>query len=69
MNWVGIGSGNGLSRIWCQAITPINTDLLLIRPIETKFSKIRNTKLFSRENAFGNVVCEMAPLLSRGEMS
>ena len=39
--WVTIGSGNGLSPIWCQAITWINVDLLLIGSTETNFSRIQ----------------------------
>ena len=41
MNWVTIGSGNGLSPARCQAFIWTNADLLLIGPLGTKFSEIR----------------------------
>ena len=41
MNWVIIGSGNGLSPVRRQAITWTNADLLSIRPLGTNFSVIR----------------------------
>ena len=34
VNWVIFGAGNGLLRIWQQAITVINTDLLWIYTYE-----------------------------------
>ena len=68
MNWVGIGSGNGLSPVRWQAITSTNADLLSIGPLGTNFSEIQIEikKIFIHENAFENVVCEMAAILSRG---
>ena len=41
MNWVGIGSVNGLPPVWRQAITWTNTDLLSIRPFRTIIAEIR----------------------------
>ena len=41
MNWVIIGSGNGLSPVRRQAITWTNADLLLIGPFGTNFNEIR----------------------------
>ena len=40
-------------------------------PKEQNFGEIliKNTKLFINENASENIVCEMAAILSRGEMS
>ena len=40
MNWVSIGSGNGLSPVRRQAITRTNADILSIGPLGTKFNKI-----------------------------
>ena len=42
MNCVSIGSGNGLSLVWCQAITWTNAHLLTIEPVGTKFGEIQN---------------------------
>ena len=41
VNWVSIGSGNGLSPVPRQAITWTNGNLLSIGPLGTNFSKIR----------------------------
>ena len=41
VNWVSIGSGNGLSPARCQAITRTNAVSLSIEPLGTKFSKIQ----------------------------
>ena len=35
-----IGADNGLSLVWCQAITWTNSDILSIRPLRTNFSEI-----------------------------
>ena len=53
MNWVIIGSGNGLLPDWHPANTLINAD------IRSKFQWNVNqfTDIFSQENAFENVVC------------
>ena len=40
LNWLIIGSGNGLSPVRCQAITWTNDDLLLIGPSWTALSEI-----------------------------
>ena len=40
VNWVIIGSGNGLAPVWCQAITWTNADSLSICPVGTCFSEI-----------------------------
>ena len=62
-----IGSDNGLSPDRCQAITLTNAGILLIGPLGTYFSEIlTGIQTFSiQENALENVVCEMAPILSR----
>ena len=41
VNWVSIGSGNGLSPVQCQAITWTNAGLLLIGLLGTNFSEIQ----------------------------
>ena len=59
-----IGSDNGLLPDWHQATTWIN-DILSIRPWGTHFKIIRNSEVFIQENAFENIVCEMAHILSQ----
>ena len=68
VNWVGIGSDNGLSPIWHQAIILTNAKLLSIGPLGTNYSANfnQNTKTLIHENASENVVSEMAAILSRG---
>ena len=44
VNWVSIGSGNGLSPVRRPAITWINDDLFFIGLVVTNFSKIRIKK-------------------------
>ena len=58
-----IGSDTGLSPGRRQAIIWTNTGILLIGPLGTNFN--RNSNIFIQENAFENVVCEMASILSR----
>ena len=41
MNWATIGSGNGLSSVWHQAITWTNADLLSIWSLGTNFNEIQ----------------------------
>ena len=41
VNWVSIGSGNGLSPVRRQAITWTNGDLLSIGPLGINFSEIQ----------------------------
>ena len=67
VNWVRIRSGNGLSPIRRQVIICINAGSLCIGPLGTNFNEnlIKNTKLFIHENAYENIVCEMA-ILPRG---
>ena len=68
MNWINIGSGNGLSPDWHQAITWTNAALLSIIPLRTNYSEIWiNIQNFSfMINALENAVCKMAAILSRG---
>ena len=58
---------NGLSPDRRQAITWTNAGILLIGPLRTNFSDvfIKNLIIFIQENAFENVVCETAAILSR----
>ena len=59
-----IGSDNGLSPGWRQAIIWINVGILLIR-IKLQWNRNRNLHIFIQENAFESVVCKMAAILSR----
>ena len=62
-----IGSDNGLSSGRRQDIIWANAEILLIRNLGTNFSeKLKwNPYIFIQENAFQNVVCEMAAILFR----
>ena len=62
-----IGPNNCLSPGRRQAIIWNNTGILLIAPWGTNFSENFNrySNIFIRENAFENVVCEMASILIR----
>ena len=62
-----IGSDNGLSPGRRQAIIRTNAGILLIRPLGTNFSENfnPNSNIFIQVNAFENVVCEKAAILSR----
>ena len=58
------GSHNGLSPGRRQAIIWTKAGLLLIRLLETNFSKVL-LKIFMEENPFENIVWKMAAILSR----
>ena len=62
-----VGSDNGLSPGRRQAIIWTNAGILLIGPLGTNFSEILIgiQTSSSKKNAFENIVCEMAPMLSR----
>ena len=60
-----IGSDNGLSPGRRQAIIWTNAEILLIGPIKLQWNFDWNSNIFILENAFQNVVCEMASILSR----
>ena len=71
VNWVSIGSDNGLSPIWRQAIILINARLLSIRPLGTNFSqifiKIQKFSFMKMHLKISeNIICEMAAILSKG---
>ena len=61
-----IGSDNDLSPVQCQAIIWNNTEELSIAPQRNKikWNFNHNSNIFIQENAFENVVCEMAAFLS-----
>ena len=60
-----IGSDNGLLSICHQAITWNNDGMLSIRPWGTHFNEIfKIQKFFTQENAFENIICETAAILS-----
>ena len=67
VNWVGIGSGNGFSTVRRQTINWTSVDLLSIGSLGTNSGKnlYRNSSIFIEENAFENIVSEMAAILSR----
>ena len=61
------GSDNGLLPGQRQAIIRTNAVILLIKPLGTKLQLnfYRNSNIFIQENAFENIACEMAAILSR----
>ena len=63
-----IGSDNGLSPGRRRAIIWNNAGILLIEPLGTNFGHLkRNSYIFILENAFENIVCEVASILSRSQ--
>ena len=69
VNWVGIGSDNGLSPILRQAIIRTIAGLLSTEPLGTNFCEFffyQNTKLFFHETASEYIVSETAAVSSRG---
>ena len=65
LNWVIIGSDNGLSPVRRQAIIWTNAGILLIGPLGTTQWKFhRNWNIFIQVIAFKNV-CKMASILSQ----
>ena len=65
-----IGSDNVLSPGRREAIIWTNDGILLIRPLYIIRNKLqwncnRNSNIFIQDNAFENIVCEMAAILSR----
>ena len=63
-----IGSDNGLSPDWRQAIIWTNAGILLIEPVGTNkllWNLSRNSHIFIQENVFENVVWKIAAILSR----
>ena len=67
VNWVSIGSDNGISPIRHQAIISTSAGLLSIGHLGTNFSEILSKIKKLHQNAFENIVCEMAAILSRGD--
>ena len=65
-NLTTIGSGNGLSPGRHQANIWTNAGILLIEPLGTNFSEILfEIHIFLQVNAFEQVICKMAAILSR----
>ena len=64
-NQTTIGSDNGLSPDWCQGIVWTNAGILFIGTLGTKLSWNPNqiSYIFIQEQAFENVVWEMASIL------
>ena len=60
-----IGSGNGLSPAWRQAITWVHNAWLSPGAFTNKFQWIlnQNTKLFGPENVFENIACYIGTIL------
>ena len=69
MNHASIGSDHGLASIQRQAIISTNAGLLSIGPVGTIFSEILSKiQNFSFMKIYENIVCEMAAILSRGDI-
>ena len=71
VNRASIGSDNGLSPIRRQAIIKTNAVQCWVIVNWTLRNKVQwnlnqNTKVFIHENAYENIVCEMAAILCRG---
>ena len=72
MNWVIIGSGNGLSPDRRQAITWTNADLFIVSWTPGnifQWNLNRNSIIFIQENAVENIVCQNVGHFVQGEMS
>ena len=70
MNWVIIGSGNGLLSVRHQTITWTNAGLLSIGLLGTYFSEIGIGILsFSFKKMHLKMSAKMAAMLSRGDVS
>ena len=66
VNRTGIGSENGLSPIRRQAIIWTNAVFLSRLRNKVQWNLNQNSNIFIHENAFENIVCEIAVILSRG---
>ena len=60
-----VGSDNGFSPGRRQAIIWTNDGILFIRPFGTQWNFNRHLQISNQENAYENVVCEMAAILSQ----
>ena len=70
VNWVSIGSGNGLSPVRHQAIAWTNADLLSIGPLGTRFSEIKIENVtFSFKKMHLKMLCVKWRPFCPGEMS
>ena len=68
VNWIIIGSGNGLSPVRHQAITWTNDGLLSIG-LHFQWNLNRNSIIFIQEKSFKNVVCQNGGHFVQTEMS
>ena len=65
MNWVIIGTGNGLASVWRQAITWTSDNSLSIWTLATNFDEILwKIQIFLWQKWIVNVVCEMTAFRS-----
>ena len=69
VNWVRIGSDNGLSPVQPAPSHYLNQCWVIVswtlrNKLQWNFN--RNTKLFIYENVSENIICEMAAIFSRG---
>ena len=62
VHWVITGSGNCLTPVHRQALTWTNTTIFPIEPLETYFSEILIKMWTFQEDAFKNIVYEMAAI-------
>ena len=69
VNWVIIGSGNGVSPVRRQAITWTQCWLIVNWTPGKKFqwNLNQNSTIFFQENSFEDVVCRMAAICPRGD--
>ena len=68
VHWVSIGSNNGLSHIRIFGAKPLSKPMLgysQLDPSGQTWNSNSNTWFFVNENAFEDVVCEMAAILTR----
>ena len=66
MNWVSIGSGNGLSPVQYQAITRTNAGALSIGPLGTKLNEIL---IEIHKNEIKDVFCQIGGHSGQREVS
>ena len=66
MDWVSIGSGNGLSTVRRQTTILTKVEFLSTEPLGANFGEIRiKIRKYIYKNTFANVVWKMAAILSR----
>ena len=66
MNWVSIGSGNGLSPVWYKYTLWTNADVSSVRPLGSSFNEILiKCKTFHYENAANNAIGKVVAIVAR----